>query len=209
MSKVDKGGVDFGVTMKRAREQRGVSLRQIADVTKLSVRALEALERNDISRLPGGIFSRAFVRAYAVEVGLDPEQTVADFITRFPDDIVTQGHPRTRVIVDERDDDQQRSRLTLLARVAILVALVVELDLGAFAHSEPALLEARLLGRQERLRDVEGIEVDVEKFSRYALAIANQAAEGRPPELQGVVPLDTFLMGFALGVAYEREPDVA
>ena len=40
--------------------------------------ALEALERNDISRLPGGIFSRAFVRSYAIEVGLDPEATIQD-----------------------------------------------------------------------------------------------------------------------------------
>jgi len=53
-----------------------VSLRQIANATKISIAALEALERNDISRLPGGIFSRAFVRSYAVEVGLDPETTI-------------------------------------------------------------------------------------------------------------------------------------
>ena len=87
--------------MRAARESRGVSLRTIAETTKISVRALEALERNDISQLPGGLFSRAFVRAYATEVGLDPEQTIADFITRFPDDSVTQGHPRTRALVDQ------------------------------------------------------------------------------------------------------------
>ena len=80
MSPVDKSGADFGSRMKSAREERGVTLRQIAEVTKISVSALEALERNDISRLPGGIFSRAFVRSYADEIGLDPEQTVRDFI---------------------------------------------------------------------------------------------------------------------------------
>ena len=60
---------DFGSRMRHAREQRGVSLRQIADATKISVSQLEALERNDVSRLPGGIFSRAFVRSYADERG--------------------------------------------------------------------------------------------------------------------------------------------
>ena len=55
--------------------------------------ALEALERNDISRLPGGIFSRAFVRSYAIEVGLDPEATIQEFIAQFPHDSVTAGHP--------------------------------------------------------------------------------------------------------------------
>ncbi|RPJ74414.1 MAG: helix-turn-helix domain-containing protein, partial [Acidobacteria bacterium] len=47
--------------------------------------ALEALERNDISRLPGGLFSRAFVRAYAREAGLDVEEAVRRFVARFPE----------------------------------------------------------------------------------------------------------------------------
>src|SRR5438552_15430673 len=74
---------DFGLALKAAREERGISLRQIATATKISIAALEALERNDFSRLPGGIFSRAFVRAYALEVGLDPEQTVQDFLVEY------------------------------------------------------------------------------------------------------------------------------
>ena len=74
---------DFGGKLRLARERRGVSLRQIADSTKISVAALEALERNDISRLPAGIFSRAFVRSYAIEVGLDPDDTVREFVERF------------------------------------------------------------------------------------------------------------------------------
>jgi cytoskeleton protein RodZ len=74
---------DFGAKLRAARERRGVSLRQIADTTKISISALEALERDDPSRLPGGIFTRAFVRSYATEVGLDPEVTVREFLERF------------------------------------------------------------------------------------------------------------------------------
>ena len=74
---------DFGGKLRQARERRGVSLRQIASSTKISVGALEALERNDVSKLPGGIFSRAFVRSYATEVGLDPDETVREFLERF------------------------------------------------------------------------------------------------------------------------------
>ena len=75
--------IDVGAKLRGARERRGVSLRQIAETTKISVAALEALERNDPSRLPGGIFRRAFVRSYAAEVGLDPEATVREFLERF------------------------------------------------------------------------------------------------------------------------------
>ena len=93
MATVEHATPDFGVKMKRLREERGVSLRQIADATKLSVGALEALERDDISRLPGGIYSRAFVRSYAIEIGLDPEQSVRDFMVQFPHESVTAGSP--------------------------------------------------------------------------------------------------------------------
>src|ERR687891_2863614 len=93
MAIVEHARPDFGTRMRRLREEKGVSLRQIADATKISIGALEALERNDIARLPGGIFSRAFVRSYAIEVGLDPEQTVRDFIERFPHASVTAGSP--------------------------------------------------------------------------------------------------------------------
>jgi cytoskeleton protein RodZ len=76
---------DFGTFLRQARERTGISLGEIATTTKISVPALEALERNDASRLPGGIFSRAFVRAYAREVGIDAEDAVRRFVARFPD----------------------------------------------------------------------------------------------------------------------------
>ena len=69
-----------GARLREAREKRGVSLAQIANATRISVMSLEALERSDLSRLPGGIFTRSFIRAYAEEVGLDPDQTIRDFI---------------------------------------------------------------------------------------------------------------------------------
>lgn len=88
---VKRAAGDFGVRMKQARELRGVSLRQIADSTNISVRSLEALERNDARVLPGGIFSRAFVRSYATAIGVDPEQAVRDFLVDFPEDSVGMG----------------------------------------------------------------------------------------------------------------------
>jgi cytoskeleton protein RodZ len=120
---------DFGAHLREAREGRGLSLREIADATKISARSLEALERNDIVRLPGGIFSRAFVRAYAVEVGLDPEETISEFMASFPDDSVTQGHPRTRdkSILDELEEDSRRGRWPAVGWLAIIGVLVVAL----------------------------------------------------------------------------------
>src|SRR5205809_4834885 len=96
----ERSSSGFGARLRDARERKGVSLRQIANATKISVGVLEALERNDISRLPGGIFGRAFVRSYAVEVGLDPEETIQEFIAQFPHDSVTVGHPTSAQVED-------------------------------------------------------------------------------------------------------------
>ena len=69
-----------GAELRRRREERQISLRQIAATTKISPSALEAIERDDIKRLPGGIFTRAFVRAYASELHLDPEPIVTSTV---------------------------------------------------------------------------------------------------------------------------------
>jgi cytoskeleton protein RodZ len=69
----------FGENLRREREMRGVSLEEISAATKISLRFLDAIEREDFSKLPGGIFSRSFLRSYARYLGLDEERVVADF----------------------------------------------------------------------------------------------------------------------------------
>ena len=104
--------------MKRLREHRGVSLREIAERTKISVRTLEALERDDIARLPGGIFSRSIVRAYADAIGSDPEGAVRDFTSRFPVESVFPGAAPA---------ETRRIYLLITAGVIILIPLVATL----------------------------------------------------------------------------------
>jgi cytoskeleton protein RodZ len=125
----------LGSDLKKAREASGLSLREVATRTKISVTALEALERNDPSRLPGGIFGRSFVRAYATEVGLDPEQTVERFLALLERDEEERAERRRASRPAISEDDQRfldrQQRALLVARVvavivlAALVALVV------------------------------------------------------------------------------------
>jgi len=119
----------FGARLKAARESRGRSLRDIAGTTKISVAALEAVERNDFSKLPGGIFGRAFIRAYAIEVGLDPDATVKDFIAEVE---LHERNAARKVRTPEitREDQaflerqRQAARLLRFAIIALIVALV-------------------------------------------------------------------------------------
>jgi len=66
----------FGDELKRERELRDISLKEIADATNISVRFLEALENNDFSTLPGGVYVRGFIRSVAHHLGLDIEETM-------------------------------------------------------------------------------------------------------------------------------------
>jgi cytoskeletal protein RodZ len=70
----------FGDKIKKAREGRGITLEDVALTTKIGTRFLRALEEEHFGQLPGGIFNRGFVRAYARCVGLDEDQTIADYL---------------------------------------------------------------------------------------------------------------------------------
>lgn len=135
----DRSLGDFGSKLRETRERRGVSLRQIADATKITVSALEALERNDISRLPGGIFSRAFVRAYAVEVGLDPEETIRDFIAQFPHDSVTAGHPTREQAEDHVAVDNSRRMADVFLRLVLVSVPIAGVLLYFGVYGRPAM----------------------------------------------------------------------
>jgi cytoskeleton protein RodZ len=70
---------NFGISFKKARESRGLSIAQIAEETRISARFLEAIENEDFQILPGGIFNRGFVRTYASSIGLDPDAAVTEY----------------------------------------------------------------------------------------------------------------------------------
>lgn len=85
--------VSLGEELKREREFREISLREIAEATKINMRILEAIENDNYKILPGGIFNRNFIRAYAEFIGLDPEIAVRKYQVQFPQEIEEQIPP--------------------------------------------------------------------------------------------------------------------
>src|SRR5262244_3686164 len=69
----------IGEKLRLAREARGIALREISEQTRISMRYLEAIESDDYKRLPGGIFNRSFIRAYAKSVGFDEKEAMEDY----------------------------------------------------------------------------------------------------------------------------------
>ncbi len=72
----------IGEQLRLAREGRGIGLREISDQTRISIRYLEAIESNDYGRLPGGVFNRSFIKAYARCVGYDEKEAIEGY-TRY------------------------------------------------------------------------------------------------------------------------------
>lgn len=86
----------FGGRLRFERERRRIALEAIAANTKIGIGLLKGLERDDVSRWPSGIFRRAFMRSYAEAIGLDGDDTVREFLERFPDprDVAVSTSPR-------------------------------------------------------------------------------------------------------------------
>lgn len=66
----------LGEELRRVREEKGMNLREVSDATHIGSRFLQAIESDNYSILPGGIFNRGFVRSYARYVGMDEEQAM-------------------------------------------------------------------------------------------------------------------------------------
>jgi len=140
MTMAEERRVDFGTFLRQAREQRGVSLQELAVTTKISARVLEALERNDPSKLPGGIFSRSFVRAYAREVGLDPDAAIASFVSAFPEESGADEMPAATSAVEAESFEQRRRILKVAVRLLGVAVLVAILAFIYYSNFRPGFL---------------------------------------------------------------------
>jgi cytoskeleton protein RodZ len=82
--------MDLGATLRRARQANRLTLEQLSRTTKISVANLRALEENDFDRLPANIYTRGFLRTFAREVGLDPEETVEQYLQQVEEETAQQ-----------------------------------------------------------------------------------------------------------------------
>lgn len=142
---------DIGSRIKEAREQRGLTVRDIADTTKIAPSALNAIERNDFARLPGGVYSRAYLRAFATEVGLDPDELTREYRAGFESDVDEQPPPPRKA----QWLDHVRPVhlvLTVLLAAGFLVggsAILKRPDVAPASSDEPVTLAAVEADRQQ------------------------------------------------------------
>lgn len=125
-----------GGMLRSARERRGLSVLQVAAATKISKALIEALERDDVSRLPGGISGRAFVRAYASEVGLDPDRTLEALVAQSADAPAARRHVSPSDVEDHQAVDNERRAASVFLQLVLVSAPLAGLILYAGRTAE-------------------------------------------------------------------------
>ncbi|HUM05471.1 MAG TPA: RodZ domain-containing protein [Terriglobales bacterium] len=119
----------FGEKLKQERLKRSITLEQIALSTKIGTRMLQALEDDRFNQLPGGIFNKGFVRAYARYVGLDEDQTVADYLEasgEAPPNAEPEVEPQP-VLVEAPASPSRPLPWGLFAALLLVIALALSL----------------------------------------------------------------------------------
>jgi cytoskeleton protein RodZ len=112
----------FGDKLKREREMRRITLDEISESTKIPRRYLESLERENFESLPGGVFNKGFVKAYARFLGLDEEQAVADYVAVAKEESAPED--QFPLEIHEKPDRELNPRKSQLPLIAAVVALV-------------------------------------------------------------------------------------
>ena len=121
--------VAFGEGLRRERERRSISLDEIAATTKIGTRLLRALEEEQFDLLPGGIFNKGYVRAYAKYVGIDEEKAIAGYL-QAAQEAAPGGHAVADQNASSRFDRSSHEEASAGLRsplpvVPILIALVL------------------------------------------------------------------------------------
>ena len=143
--------MSFGTRLRQQREERKVTLEDISAKTKIKVALLEGLEADDLSRWPQGIFRRAYIRAYAQAIGLEPDTMLQQFLALYPEP------PEEQPLVAPESPKRPPTRLRFLLNAAFGAARQAATDAREGYH---ARLEhvTRVIPEFEPLYEPETIE---------------------------------------------------
>lgn len=126
--------MSFGVSLKRERELRGISLAEIARATKISVRLLEAIEKDRFDILPEGVFRKSFIRSYAKYLGMNEEQILQEYALQVQPNTAGQAAPE-KPSVSFRDSSAGSRRALLLTFGILLLLLAVGVGFWYFTQA--------------------------------------------------------------------------
>jgi transcriptional regulator with XRE-family HTH domain len=117
--------LSLGEKLRQAREERGISISEVAEQTRISPLYIESIENDDYKTLPGGIFNKGFVRSYAKFIGFDEQEALSDYSQLAAENEILSEQPlkvhRSEVLTD---DNSTRSMLPTLIFAVVILGLM-------------------------------------------------------------------------------------
>ena len=129
-----KMAAGIGEKLRLERETRGIALRDISENTRISMRYLEAIESDDYRRLPGGIFNRSFIRAYAKFVGYDEQEAIDEYSRQMREHGESEEVAKTHRSLVYTDESAHRRSPVWGLLLAVLILALLSLGIWALLH---------------------------------------------------------------------------
>src|SRR5215203_5945043 len=115
----------LGEKLRQAREERGISISEVAEQTRISPMYIESIENDNYKPLPGGIFNKGFVKSYAKFIGVDEQEALSDYARQIAETELTSEQPlkvyRPEVLTD---DNSSSSMLPTILFAGLILALM-------------------------------------------------------------------------------------
>src|SRR5699024_2709202 len=142
--------MEIGELLKEAREEKGYTLDNIQEKTKIQKRYLVAIEQGDFNALPGKFYARAFIREYAEAVELDPEVVLADFKEEKE---IPEEEPVKYTRIDRTDKIKENKKTSILSFLPTVIVIFLII----------AIIVVAIMYYQKSMSYTEGDEVQSEK----------------------------------------------
>jgi cytoskeletal protein RodZ len=178
--------MDIGAELRRARIARKLSIEDVSHVTKISPSVLRAIEKDEFRRVPGGLFTRGFLRSYAREVGLDGEDIIQQYRAEYEAPVSVgvsgQAAPTESDELEYRNgvnDEPGGSRLSQLIQVAVIL-IVMFVYFASWRQPKPSASAHGDLPATNAIGTPSPVEVPVATTGSTDAAPAGLKMEVRP-----------------------------
>jgi cytoskeletal protein RodZ len=140
----------FGQKLKSERERQGIGIADVAETTRIAHHHLRALERNDFDALPGDVFVKGYLRAYADYLDVDADLMIEDYVRQRESQGTAQAENDGDVVAEKApsvprvSDEKRRGRFSFaLAAIGLtaIIAILVVWSIGSLDKTEPQRLQ--------------------------------------------------------------------
>lgn len=129
--------MQIGERLREAREEKGLSLEDIQQKTKIQSRYLQAIEEDNLDDLPGKFYARAFIKEYALAVDLDPSEVLEGFDEEKIQSQTEDNAPYARMSrSNEPKEAKGASFLSFLPTVIVVILIIVIIFVGIILYQK-------------------------------------------------------------------------